>query len=260
LNRVLFFLVLTLLQLPLLGQNQSTTGYCSFYADKFQGRYTSSGDRYEKYAYTAAHRSLPFNTIIEITNLRNQKKVLVRVNDRGPHTKNRILDVSKAAALTLDMIAYGVEKVSYRLLDSVTSAWLLDTLRNTRYQPDGVKPVVKQMEKKVVPTPEKTTVTKTPEVVVKNHDVFDKDMNPARPQGYGVQVGYYKNKGNCTAAIATYEKTYKNTGYFWVEKFTSSTYYHLIMGNFPDKEQAEKLRQQIIKTIPGCFVMAWNKI
>lgn len=270
-NRVLFFLVLTLLQFPLWGQNQSLTGYCSFYADKFQGRHTTSGDRYDKNAYTAAHRTLPFNTILEITNLRNQKKVLVRVNDRGPHTKNRVLDVSKAAALQLDMIAYGVEKVSYRILDSVASASLMDTLKNKRYEKIGAEPLLKKEVKPKAKTTE-TTVVKTkktsvaettsitPEPTLKNREIYDDAMKPCKPTGYGVQVGYYKIKSNCTTAIVTYENTYRTQGYFWVEQFTKNTYYHLIMGNFTTKAEAEKLRQIIIKDIPGCFVMSWSKI
>jgi rare lipoprotein A len=263
LNRVLFYLVLTLLQFPLWGQDKPHTGYCSFYADKFQGRHTTSGDLYDKNAYTAAHRTLPFNTIIEVTNIRNQKKVLVRVNDRGPHAKNRVLDVSKAAAQQLDMIAYGVEKVSYRVLDSATSAWLLDTLKNKRYEKIGEEPLVKQKvkstEKNIIKTSEKT-ISKTPEPELKNRQIYDETLKPGKPTGYGVQVGYYKIKSNCTTAIVTYEKTYKIQGYFWVEQFTKNTYYHLIMGNFTTKAEAEKLRQQIIKDIPGCFVMSWSKL
>jgi rare lipoprotein A len=275
LNRVLFYLIFALLQLPLFGQNQPTTGYCSFYADKFQGRHTSSGDLYDKNAYTAAHRSLPFNTIIEITNIRNQKKVLVRVNDRGPQTKNRVLDISKAAALQLDMISYGVEKVSYRVLDSATAAGLMDTLINKRYKNIGTEPLIKKPVKTIVETTAKTTeksIVKTtekkteissakiPEAELKNRQIFDENLKPEKPNGYGVQVGYYKIRSNCTAAIVTYEKTYKTQGYFWVEQFTKNTYYHLIMGNFTTRAEAEKLRQVIIKTIPGCFVMDWNKI
>jgi rare lipoprotein A len=270
LNRVLFYLVLTLLQFPLWGQNQSHTGYCSFYADKFQGRHTTSGDLYDKNAYTAAHRTLPFNTIIEVTNIRNQKKVLVRVNDRGPHTKNRVLDVSKAAAKQLDMIAYGVEKVSYRVLDSAASASLMDTL-NKRYEKIGAEPLLKKEVKPKAKTTEttavktkKTTVAETtsptPEPALKNREIYDDALKSCKPAGYGVQVGYFKIRNNCINACAAYEKTYKTQGYFWVEQFTKSTYYHLIMGNLPTKAEAEKLRQQIIKDIPGCFVMSWSKI
>jgi rare lipoprotein A len=254
LNRVLFYFLFALLQLQVSGQKQPITGYCSFYADKFHGRHCASGDKYDKNALTAAHRSLPFNTILEVTNIRNNKKVLVRVNDRGPATRKRLLDVSKAAAIQLDMVAYGVEKVRIKILDSLTSAYLLDTLKNTRLDTKPVKKLEK-ISVKVTPVVEVKN-----KVEIKNHQVFDKDMNACLLKGYGVQAGYYRIRGNCLAAIAMYEKTYKTKGFFWVEQFTKNTFYHLIMGNFNSKEEAEKLRQQIIKNIPGCFVIEWWKI
>ncbi len=86
----------------------------SYYADEFHGRPTSSGELFDMNALTAAHKSLPFGTLLEVTNLENGRKVVVRVNDRGPFVPNRELDVSKRAAQDLDMIRSGVAKVSIR--------------------------------------------------------------------------------------------------------------------------------------------------
>jgi len=265
LNRILLYFLFAFSQLTLLAQNQVNTGYCTFYADKFQGRHTASGEHYDKNAYTAAHRTLPFNTILELTNLRNNKKVFVRINDRGPAGKKFFLDISKAAALTLDMVSYGVEKVAYRILDSLASAYILDTLRNARYEDKTPKPATKTTPKTIEKKPEKTTdkplaKTITPTAELKPHEVYDENLLLCKLQGYGVQVGYYFNKNNCTAAIATYEKTYHTEGHFWVDKKEKGTFYHLILGNYKTREEAEKLRLLIIKTIPGCFVMTWSKI
>jgi rare lipoprotein A len=79
----------------------------SFYADKFHGRKTASGVRFDKNALTAAHRSLPFRTIVEVTNLENGKTVTVEINDRGPYSKNRILDLSPAAARKIGLGGQG---------------------------------------------------------------------------------------------------------------------------------------------------------
>lgn len=68
-------------------------------------------------AYTAAHKTLPFGTLVEVTNLENGRKVIVRINDRGPFVGNREIDVSKAAAAALDMLSYGVVRVSLRRID-----------------------------------------------------------------------------------------------------------------------------------------------
>lgn len=229
------------------GYSQIITGYCSFYADKFNGRHTTSGDRYDKDALTAAHRTLPFNTILEVTNIRNNNKILVRVNDRGPVTKRRLLDVSKAAAIKLDMVDYGVEKVSIRILDSATTAFLLDTIKNWRYEPESVNSQAR-------------SDAKTTEITCKSHQAYNNNQIPCRLNGYGVQVGYYKSKNNCLSAMAMYEKTYKTIGYFWVSQKSNCNYYHLILGNFTTKSEAEKLRQLILKSIQGCFVVSWANL
>ena len=94
------------------------TGQGSYYADKFAGRPTASGVPYRPNAFTAAHNPLPFGTRIEVTNQRNGRKVQVTVNDRGPHVKGRIVDVSKKAARQLDLIEAGVVPVQVRVLKS----------------------------------------------------------------------------------------------------------------------------------------------
>ncbi len=90
---------------------QVLTGKCSYYASKFHGRKTASGEVYDMFAMTAAHRSLPFNTILEVENLANHKKVRVRVNDRGPFKPGRILDLSLQAARELGFIKQGTAEV-----------------------------------------------------------------------------------------------------------------------------------------------------
>jgi rare lipoprotein A len=87
------------------------TGMATWYGAKFHGRATSSGEIYDMYKLTAAHPSLPFGTIVRVTNLSNNKSTVVRINDRGPSQRGRIIDVSYAAAKDLDMIEKGVVKV-----------------------------------------------------------------------------------------------------------------------------------------------------
>lgn len=87
----------------------------SYYAEQFHGKKTSNGERFNMFAYTCAHKSLPFNTIIKVTNLRNGKTVNVRVNDRGPFVVGREIDLSKAAAVSLGMIGSGTTKVKLEI-------------------------------------------------------------------------------------------------------------------------------------------------
>lgn len=94
------------------------SGKASFYNDRFHGAKTNSGEKYDMNAYTAAHRDLPLNTKIKVTNLKNNKTVIVRINDRGPFHHVRILDVSKAAAKELDMISQGVANVTIEVVET----------------------------------------------------------------------------------------------------------------------------------------------
>jgi len=91
-------------------------GKASFYADKFDGRKTANGETFDQSVFTAAHRELPFNTKLLITNLKNGKQITVRVNDRGPFVDDRIIDLSKAAATALAMIGDGVAEVEIEVL------------------------------------------------------------------------------------------------------------------------------------------------
>ncbi len=92
------------------------TGIASWYGPDFHGKNTSSKEIYNMYDLTAAHRSLPFGTYVMVTNLNNGKSVTVRINDRGPFVKNRIIDLSYAAAMAVDMIETGTAPVRLEIL------------------------------------------------------------------------------------------------------------------------------------------------
>jgi len=91
--------------------NYQERGVASWYGKKFHGRLTSNREPYDMYQMTAAHKSLPLPTYVRVRNLKNNKSVIVRVNDRGPFVHNRIIDVSYAAAMKLDMIRDGTSLV-----------------------------------------------------------------------------------------------------------------------------------------------------
>lgn len=89
-------------------------GVASWYGPKFQGRRTSSGETFDMNRMTAAHRTLPLPTYVEVTNLENGRKAIVRVNDRGPFKKGRLIDLSYVAAVKLGIVATGTAKVRVR--------------------------------------------------------------------------------------------------------------------------------------------------
>jgi len=93
-------------------------GTASWYGPGHDGLRTASGERFNMNALTAAHRTLPFGTIVQVTNLDNERSVRVRINDRGPHVANRILDLSAAAARSLGITAKGVARVRIEVVDT----------------------------------------------------------------------------------------------------------------------------------------------
>ena len=92
-------------------------GSASWYGSAHHGKRTASGERFDQNALTAAHRNLPFGTFVRVTNLSNERSVIVRINDRGPFTRSRIIDVSRKAAVALDMVRSGTAKVRVEALE-----------------------------------------------------------------------------------------------------------------------------------------------
>lgn len=114
---VLSILFLFLLVLPGMASEQVRQyGNASWYGRSFQGKRTASGESFNMHEFTGAHRNLPFGTMVRVKNLRNGKEVLVRVNDRGPFIKSRIIDVSRAAATALGIVSRGTARVSIEVI------------------------------------------------------------------------------------------------------------------------------------------------
>jgi len=99
------------------------SGQGSYYADKFNGRPTASGVPYRPGQMTAAHNTLPFGTRIKVTNVKNGRSVKVVVNDRGPHVKGRIVDVSRKAARKLDLVDAGVVPVQLKVIKAAPTSF-----------------------------------------------------------------------------------------------------------------------------------------
>jgi len=92
-------------------------GISSFYAEDFHGKLTANGEVYDMYGLTAAHKTMPLNTICRVTNLENDKSLILRINDRGPYIKGRILDCSYGAAKKLDFINQGTTMVKIEVIE-----------------------------------------------------------------------------------------------------------------------------------------------
>lgn len=106
----------TVSQAPREASREELVGKASYYADRYHGRSTASGEPYDKNALTAAHKTLPFGTVVRVTRKDNRKSVVVKINDRGPFTAGRVIDLSRYAAEQIDMIERGVVDVELEIL------------------------------------------------------------------------------------------------------------------------------------------------
>ncbi len=96
------------------GKFITETGKASYYGKEFNGKRTASGQVFDKSDLTAAHRTLPFGTVVTVKNLSNGKTVKVRINDRGPYARGRIIDLSEAAAAEINMVSQGTAQVELK--------------------------------------------------------------------------------------------------------------------------------------------------
>jgi len=112
--------LILLLTAAVLGAEPDLEGFASWYGGKFHGRLTSSGEVFDTNDMTAAHRTLPFGTMVKVTNLDNGRSAVVKINDRGPFVEGRIIDLSRAAAEEIDMLGQGVARVSLEIVAFAT--------------------------------------------------------------------------------------------------------------------------------------------
>lgn len=103
------------------GTGATDTGMASYYADKFDGRTTANGETFRNSELTAAHRTLPFDTMVRVTRLDTGEQVTVRINDRGPFVRGRIIDLSQRAAREINMVRDGLAEVEIEVLNGSSS-------------------------------------------------------------------------------------------------------------------------------------------
>jgi len=215
-----YSLSLSLLLNPLLfAQSGIITGKASYYANTFQGKKTASGEKYDQHKYTAAHRTLPFGTQLKVTNLTNGKTVVVVVNDRGPYSKDRLIDLSLIAAKTIDMVQCGIAQVQ---IEEVSST-----------QPNEEKN-----------QPENSLAL----------GFYSKDLHAIqRPKGYLLQIGSFSTSENAKERIDELEHI--KIGHSCIEKvkIKKQLHYRVLYSGFSSKSDAtaeqKKLKKKGIDSI-----------
>jgi len=224
---VIFNLVPVLLSLTAAAQIQ--TGKASFYADKFEGRPTASGEKYRHGKLTAAHKTLPFGTKVRVTNTANNATVDVTINDRGPYVDGRIIDLSKSAAGKLGFVNLGLAEVKVEVIDAG----------------DG-----------------KTSDVPRPigDVAVEEKEFYDFEIERKSPSGFGVQVGTYQELVNLMRLTDNLKKSYQKKVTVQVKVINGVKYYGLILGQFTTRAKADIFRADIRAKFPDAFIVEFGKL
>lgn len=208
---------------------QVQTGKASFYADKFDGHPTASGEKYRHNKLTGAHKTLPFGTVVRITNVDNNQSVEVTINDRGPYVEGRIIDVSRSAAEKLGFINKGLAEVKLEVID---------------------------------PGDGKTSdpARSIDNVVVDENEFYDFEISRQKPKGYGIQVGTYQELVNLMRLADNLKNSYKKQVTVQVKLMNGVKYYGLILGKFPSRPKAEQFREELRKKFPDAFLVEFNRL
>ncbi|WP_340152166.1 septal ring lytic transglycosylase RlpA family protein [uncultured Marivirga sp.] len=222
LKKLIFIFALFLFTLgSVLAQIQK--GTASYYADKFEGKQTASGEKYKHKNLTAAHKTLPFGTIVKVTNLENQEFVEVRINDRGPFVSGRVIDLSRAAAEQLKFINQGLTEVQIEVVDAG------DGRTNSN------RPV--QIDQQI-----------------DRESYFEMKVKRKEPSGYGVQIGSFQGFDNMLKLSENVEKSYRAKIYVEVKELNEAKVYAIILGDYSNRKRADKLKAKITDRFPDAFV------
>jgi rare lipoprotein A len=208
---------------------QTQTGKASFYADKFEGSPTASGEKYKHAKLTAAHKSLPFGTKVRVTNLANNESVEVVINDRGPYVDSRIIDLSKSAAEKLGFINQGIAEVKIEVVDAG----------------DGKS---------------KSPSAAIDNITVEEKEFYDFEIERFLPKGFGVQIGTYQELVNLMRLSDNLKNSYKKKVTVQVKVINGVKYYSLMLGPVSSRTKAEDLLAELKKKFPDSFIVDYSKL
>jgi len=236
------------------------SGIASFYADRFEGRTTASGEKFTQNKLTAAHLTLPFGTMVKVENIENNKTVEVRINDRGPFVHGRIIDLSKKAAKKLEIVDAGLTEVKIEVI-----SYPKNTKHTAKPKPKKETKIPVQKKnikqgkkiKPIVQPKEQIKVTSGSKPVTGNKEYYQVQTQKTNPTGYGIQVGSYKELVNLLEAVNRIEKQFKLPVTIEVANVKDEKVYRLLIGKFSNKKEAEKRRPEIDRKYKGCFIKAF---
>ncbi|MFN2262370.1 MAG: septal ring lytic transglycosylase RlpA family protein [Psychroflexus sp.] len=233
--------------------SQTQSGKASFYADKFEGRETASGEIYTHSKATAAHRKLPFNTKVKVTNLNNNRSTIVRINDRGPFIRGRIIDLSQSVADELGALESGIIEVTIEVLGKDNDLNQVEIQEEPAEHPeeksDQIIAEASQPENVNTKLQEKTS--KAP--VIK--ELYKLDIEKVEPNFFGVQIGSFRENSNLLRLADNLKVSYDETAIIQIKELNDSKIYTLILGQFQNRKSAERFLSKIEKKYPDAFVV-----
>ncbi|GLB52303.1 hypothetical protein NBRC110019_13420 [Neptunitalea chrysea] len=257
--RNIYFLLFLFITLGVSAQVE--TGEASFYAKKFNGRTTASGEIYHHILPTAAHRTLPFGTKVKVTNLANNRWAIVKINDRGPFVKGRIIDVSRSVAEKLDFINAGITKVKIEVIGEEDVEVAETVLSN-----DDVKTTTTTTKVETVPVSTNTvsevvitTVATTTAPTVPGNEYYELGVEQVSPDWMGVQIGSFQELTNLIRLVDGLKSKYKKKVVVQVKNRNGLKVYALIIGKFLTRDKAENFKERVRKDYPDSFIVDLRK-
>jgi len=218
-------------------------GIASWYGDDFHGKLTSNGEYYNMHDLTAAHKTLPINTLVQVTNLRNNLSTIVRINDRGPFIDNRIIDLSHQAALDIDMIKKGTAPVQLEVLEFDNSA-------NKYAHKKTYTPKRKKTTKSVWKRYDEQEFSSE----VENPQVENSQQNIITGGEYAIQVASLSHKSKATTfKEKCYNEANGYTPYIKKKIYNKQTIYKVMLGGFQSIQEAKDFIEK--KHYKGAFIV-----
>ncbi|MCD6584588.1 MAG: septal ring lytic transglycosylase RlpA family protein [Desulfobacteraceae bacterium] len=197
-------------------------GVASWYGEQFHEKKTANGETYNMHAMTAAHKTLPFGTMVEVKNVENNKITIVRINDRGPFCQGRIIDLSHHAAKKIDMIKNGTATVEIIALGNDDEV-LAESGENTPNATPSINP---------------------------DNLYFTGDFT--------IQVGSFGDPDNAEKLKKSIEKTAKNVHVVAFDK-NGLTFYRVRVGRFTSLKQAQRVEQRLVQNgFENVYIVAWD--
>lgn len=221
------------------------TGVASYYGVPFHGRATASGEIFSQDSMTAAHKQLAFGTLLRVTNTSNGKSCVVKINDRGPFIAGRMIDLSKAAADTLDFIYQGLVTVDCEIIGTAPINRPLLASKNSKAV------VVAKVESQTEKTqPAKNT---TAQVEAVRYEALSPDSSTF----FSVQLGSFGVQTNAENLWRKVDGKYPETR-VWQVKLNGKTWFRVLCGKCSTQEEAIILKNKLSKLYPGCFLVKFG--